>query len=423
MTAYDIIVIGGGPAGMMAAGTAAETGASVALIEKNQRNGKKLLITGKGRCNVTNDCTRDVFFSNIPVNSRFLFSAFSRFSNRDVMDFFESHGVPLKVERGNRVFPVSDKSADINNVLIDYCKKNGVHVIRDTAESLIIENGAIQGVRVKNGGDISCSQCVIATGGKSYPLTGSTGDGYIFAKSAGHTVVKPKPSLVPLVTEGKECAEAQGLSLRNISIKVSEADSGKVIYKDFGEMLFTHFGMSGPVILSASSHMRDPKKKYRISIDLKPALSLEQLDSRIQRDFSENINKDFVNSLSKLLPHKIISVIIKRTGIPYDTKVNCIRRQQRLALAETLKNLEFTVIGFRPIDEAIITSGGVSVTEIDPKTMESRLTQGLYFAGEVIDVDAHTGGFNLQIAFSTGRCAGKAAAERMGYYSYDQRSY
>ena len=419
MTVCDIIVIGGGPAGMMAAGKAAERGAAVALIEKNQRNGKKLLITGKGRCNVTNNCSRDEFFANIPVNPKFLYSAFSQFSNRDVMDFFETNGVPLKVERGNRVFPVSDRAYDINNALIGYCKKGGVHVIRDTATDLSIDKGSISGVKLKNGGEVRCSQCIIATGGKSYPLTGSTGDGYLLAESVGHTIVAPKPSLVPIEIDGRECAEAQGLSLRNIAIRVSDPENGKTVYEDFGEMLFTHFGMSGPVILSASSHMRDPNKKYKISIDLKPALTPEQLDNRILRDFSENINKEFVNSLSKLLPQKIISVIIKRTGIPYSAKVNSIRREQRLALAGLLKNLEFDVAGFRPIDEAIITSGGICVTEIKPKTMESKIVAGLYFAGEVIDVDAHTGGFNLQIAFSTGCCAGISAAERMGFYSYD----
>lgn len=415
MTTPDIIVIGGGPAGMMAAGTAAERGASVLLIEKNQRNGKKLLITGKGRCNVTNDCDRDEFFRNLAVNPKFLYSAFSRFGNRDVMDFFEHRGVALKVERGNRVFPVSDKAADINNALIDYCRKNGVRTIHDTVTAVRYDNGQVNAVETETNGSITCSNVILATGGLSYPLTGSTGDGYRFAREAGHEIVKPKPSLVPLVIAEKDCRDAQGLSLKNIAITVREAASGKVFYQDFGEMLFTHFGMSGPVILSASSHIRDPKKQHIISIDLKPALSLEQLDARIQRDFSENINKNFGNSLGKLLPQKMISVIIKRTDIPYDTKVNSIRREQRLALAQLLKHLEFTVVGFRPIEEAIITSGGVSVTQVNPRTMESKLIDGLFFAGEILDLDAHTGGFNLQIAFSTGRCAGIAAAERLGY--------
>lgn len=417
MTEPELVVIGGGPAGMMAAGTAAERGVSVVLIEKNPRNGKKLLITGKGRCNVTNDCSREEFFNNIPVNPKFLFSAFSKFDNCDVMDFFEQQGVELKVERGNRVFPASDKAADINNALVDYCRKNGVCTIHDTVTSINYREGRVISVNTESGRRLECGNCIIATGGLSYPLTGSTGDGYKFARAAGHEIIKPKPSLVPLVIQEKDCRDAQGLSLKNTAITVRQSESGKVVYRDFGEMLFTHFGMSGPMILSASSHIRDLNQKHIISIDLKPALSLEQLDARIQRDFASNINKDFGNSLSKLLPQKIISVIIKKVGIPYNTKVNSIRREQRLALTGLLKNLEFTIVGFRPIDEAIITSGGVNVAEINPRTMESKLIEGLYFAGEVIDVDAHTGGFNLQIAFSTGRCAGIAAAERLGYYS------
>lgn len=413
---YELVVIGGGPAGMMAAGTAAERGMNVALIEKNSRMGKKLLITGKGRCNVTNDCTGDNFFANVAVNPKFLFSAFSKFTPQDIMAFFEYQGVKLKVERGNRVFPVSDKSSDINDALIKYCRKSGVSFIKDIVTEINSDNGQVTSISVDSGRLFECSTCVLATGGMSYPLTGSTGDGYQLAGAVGHNIIKPKPSLVPLVIQENDCKEAQGLSLKNISITVRDSESGKVIYTDFGEMLFTHFGMSGPVILSASSHIRDTQKKYKLTVDLKPALSFEQLDARIQRDFSANINKDFGNSLSKLLPQKLISVIIKRTGIPYNTKVNSIRREQRLALTKLLKNLDYTVIGFRPIEEAIITSGGVDVSQINPGTMESKLLEGLFFAGEIIDVDAHTGGFNLQIAFSTGRCAGIAAAERMGYY-------
>ena len=416
MTVYDVIVIGAGPAGMMAAGTAAERGASVALVEKNDRAGKKLNITGKGRCNVTNDCDRDTFFANIPVNARFLYSAFSRFDNHDVMDFFQQRGVPLKVERGNRVFPVSDRAMDITDALSAYCRSGNVTVTHAAVNAVEREEGGGFAVRTQDGRVLHGQTCILATGGMSYPGTGSTGDGYRFARMLGHEVVKPKASLVPMVTDEHDCRDAQGLSLRNVSITVRDAENDKVIYKDFGEMLFTHFGLSGPIILSASSHIRDTQKKYIVSIDLKPALSIEQLDARIQRDFAANINKDFGNSLSKLLPQKLISVIIKRADIPYSTKVNAIRREQRQALVALLKNLTFTVAGFRPIEEAIITSGGVSVSQVNPRTMESRLVENLYFAGELLDLDAHTGGFNLQIAFTTGRCAGTAAAERLGYF-------
>lgn len=419
MTKYDLVVIGGGPAGMMAAGTAAERGVRVLLIEKNRHCGKKLLITGKGRCNVTNDCDRDTFFANIAANPKFLYSAFSRFSNRDVMDLFERLGVPLKVERGGRVFPQSDKAGDINDALFRYCRSGGVQFLRDTVTGLSTENGRVRAVQTEEKEEIPCSCAVVATGGLSYPRTGSTGTGYQLARQAGHTIVPTKPSLVPLEVQEKDCRDAQGLSLRNIAITVTDPQDGRCLYQDFGELLFTHFGMSGPVVLSASSHIRDMKHPVRLEIDLKPALSPEQLDARILRDFSEKINKDFGNSLSKLLPQKLIPVIIKRTGIPYDTKVHSVTREQRAALATVLKALPFTVTGFRPIEEAIITSGGVSVAEIDPRTMASRLVDGLYFAGEVMDLDAHTGGFNLQIAFSTGWCAGNATAERMGVHSYD----
>ncbi len=413
---YDVVVVGGGPAGMMAAISAAERGCKTAIIDKNSRLGKKLLITGKGRCNLTNDCSRDEFFANVAVNSKFLFSCFSKFNSQDVMGFFENLNVPLKVERGRRVFPVSDRAADVSNALQRCCRDNNVCVISDKVSGVICTDGKIDGIKLSSGAALECAACVIATGGMSYQSTGSTGDGYKFARSCGHNVIKPKPSLVPLVIEGDDCRDAQGLSLKNISITVREAESGKVVYTDFGEMLFTHFGMSGPVILSASSHIRDTSKRHTITIDLKPALSEQQLDARLQRDFKENINKNFGNYLSKLLPQRLISVIIKRTDIPYDTKINSIRREQRLALVGLLKNLQFNIAGFRPIEEAIITSGGVDTAQINPGTMESKLIRGLYFAGEVIDVDAHTGGYNLQIAFCTGRCAGISAAERVRNY-------
>ena len=408
---YDVLVIGGGAAGLMAAGTAAQSGKKTLLLERNARTGRKLLLTGQGRCNVTNNCP-DIgeLISNVPENGRFLYSAFSRFMPYDTMSFFENLGVPLKTERGNRVFPVSDKAVDIADALYDFINNNSVILRQARVKKLLIKDAAVNGVTDENGNDYFADSVIIATGGLSYPKTGSDGDGYKLAAQAGHNIIEPKPSLVALNAHDGFCSALQGLSLKNISIKVSDTDKQKVIYTDFGEMLFTHFGVSGPVILSASSHMREMKpKKYVISIDLKPALSPEKLDARILRDFSENINKNFINALDSLLPKKLVPVVVKRSGIPASTKANQITKKQRAALAELLKNFTVTITGFRPIDEAVITSGGVKVSEIDPKTMESKLVGGLFFAGEVIDVDAYTGGFNLQIAFSTGYLAGICA--------------
>ncbi len=411
MMRAGLIVIGAGAAGMMAAGTAGENGIDTVLLERNDRPGRKVMITGKGRCNVSNNCDSvQQLISNVPGNGRFLFGAFSKFMPRDTAEFFESRGVMLKVERGNRIFPVSDKAVDIVDCLADYAKA-GAKIIKGRAEKLIIENGAVKGVVTSDGEALYADRVIIATGGVSYPATGSTGDGYELAKQAGHTVISPVPSLVPLEIHEGFCSELMGLSLRNISVSVTDTEKNKCIYEDFGEMLFTHFGVSGPVILSASAHMRDMKKgKYKISIDLKPALTPEQLDARILRDFSESTNKNFINALDSLLPKKLVPVIVKLSRIPMATKVNQITREQRQELAYLLKHLTVTVTGFRPVDEAIITSGGVSVKEINPSTMESKLVSGLYFAGEVMDVDAYTGGFNLQIAFSTGRLAGLSAA-------------
>lgn len=402
-------MIGAGPAGMMAAGQAALLGARVTLLEKNRRAGRKLLITGKGRCNITNNCDRNTLIANTVSNPRFLYSAFSQFSPEDTMEFFESRGVPLKTERGNRVFPVSDHSTDINDCLFDFCRKSGVRFVSEqTAQALIIEDGRVTGVKTADGGVLPCDCCIIATGGCSYPATGSTGDGYALAQQAGHTVVPASPSLVPLVCAEDDCRRAQGLSLKNIAITVTDG-SGAKVYEDFGELLFTHFGLSGPVILSASSHMRRGEG-HTVSIDLKPALDREKLDARILRDFSQGLNRQFANSLGALLPKSLEPIVVERSGIPPETPVNSVTREQRQRLADVIKGLTFTVTGFRPVDEAIITAGGVTVGEIEPKTMRSKLCGGLYFAGEVIDVDAHTGGFNLQIALSTGYAAGTSAA-------------
>lgn len=400
----DTIIIGAGAAGCLAAITAARFGKSVLMFEPNEKVGRKLRITGKGRCNVTNSCSQEELMRNIPVNPRFLYSAFSNFGTEDTMSFFEELGVPLKTERGNRVFPVSDNAEDIVNALDRELKKLGVKIIRKKVTQIICEDGVCTGVCA--GGEKYFSQSVlIACGGKSYPNTGSTGDGYRLAQELGHTVIELKPSLVPLVSPDKYCAEMMGLSLRNVTLKLY--DRGKCIYTELGEMLFTHFGVSGPLVLSASSHMREmAPDRYKLMIDLKPGLSPEQLDARIQRDFAENINRDFVNAVRKLLPAKLIPTAVKLSGIAPDTKVNSITREQRLKFGELIKAFPVRVSGFRPIDEAIITSGGISVKEINPKTMESKLVQGLFFAGEVIDVDAYTGGFNLQIAFATAYTAG-----------------
>lgn len=405
-----ILIIGAGAAGLMAAGTVSGRGKDVMILERNEKPARKVAITGKGRCNVTNNCKElSELIANVPVNGRFLYSAFSSFMPSDTIDLIEDMGVPLKCERGNRVFPCSDKAMDIVDALVHYGTDDGAELIHGRAKELIIENGTLKGVCTFDGEEIAADKIIVATGGKSYPLTGSTGDGYELARQAGHTIIEPKPSLVPLSVHEGFCSELMGLSLRNVSLKVIDTKrKNKVVYDDFGEMLFTHFGVSGPMVLSASSMIRDMEAgRYLISIDLKPALSEEQLDSRILRDFSDNTNKDFINSLGALLPRKLIPVVVRLSGIKANEKINQITKEQRRRLVQFLKDFRLTVKGFRPIDEAIVTSGGVKVSEINPKTMESKLLPGLFFAGEVIDVDAYTGGFNLQIAFSTGHLAGE----------------
>ena len=405
----EIVVVGGGAAGMMAAISAAEKGSHVTLLEPNERLGKKLNITGKGRCNVTNDAGLEELLANTPKNGKFLYSAFSRFDGRDAKAFFESLGVPLKTERGNRVFPVSDRAFDISGALERRLKALKVVLRRDRAVSLDIRGGAIHGVNGEKGA-YPAKAVILATGGVSYPATGSTGEGHRMAAEAGHTVTPLQGSLVPLREQGNDCARMQGLSLRNVGLTVFEND--KKIYTAFGELLFTHFGLSGPLILSASAHMRRfEKKTYRVEIDLKPALDEQQLDKRLLSDFTKYANCDFCNALDDLLPQKLISVVVERSGIPPHQKVHEITREQRRELLRVLKHFSVPIAGLRPVTDAIVTSGGVKVGEIDPKTMESKIVKGLYFAGELIDVDAYTGGFNLQIAWATGRTAGFAAAE------------
>ena len=407
-----IIVIGGGAAGMMAAISAAEGGASVTLLEPNERLGKKLNITGKGRCNVTNDSDMAGLLANVPRNGKFLYSVFSRFDGRDAMAFFKGLGVPLKVERGGRVFPVSDRSFDISAALERRLRALRVTVLRRRALSVRTDGGAVSGVETEEG-ELPAEAVILATGGVSYPATGSTGDGHRMAAQAGHTVTPLSGSLVPLegvIVPGIPCGRLQGLSLRNVGLSVFE--SGKKIYTDFGELLFTHFGVSGPLVLSASAHMRRfDKKTYRLEIDLKPALDAAQLDRRLLSDFAKYANHDFRNALDDLLPQKLIPVVVALSGVPEREKVHDLTREQRQALAQILKHFPVEITGPRPAADAIVTSGGVKVSEIDPNTMGSKLVKGLYFAGELIDTDAYTGGFNLQIAWATGRAAGQAAAK------------
>ncbi len=403
-----VIVVGGGAAGLMAAFAAAENGNDVTVIERNERMARKVMITGKGRCNVTNDTDIKGLIGSVTGDGRFLYSAFNMFSSRDTMEFFETLGVALKTERGNRVFPLSDKAVDIVDALVKAAREKGVKFLQGRAMELVLNGNKAGGVRLENGNVHFADAVIVATGGMSYPLTGSTGDGYDLARKVGHTVTELSPSLVPLVVKEGWCSSLQGLSLKNIEVKVFKGDSPKCIYSDFGELMFTHYGLSGPVILSASAFIKNPQNTpHRIEIDLKPALTHEKLNDRILRDFAKYSNKDYINSLSELLPRKMVPVIVKLSKIEPSQKVNQITKEQRETLVTLLKSLTLTVTGFRPIEEAIVTKGGINLKEIDPKTMQSKLIEGLYFAGEVLDVDAFTGGFNLQIAFSTGYAAGK----------------
>lgn len=424
-----VIVIGGGPAGMMAAITAAESGDKVILIEKMESLGRKLLITGKGRCNITSSVDMNEFIKNTPGNGMFLYSAFSNFTNLDIIEFLKGEGLEVKEERGNRIFPVTDKSSDVLKCFTARLKELKVEIKLHTKVKEIVterdiksefdnngEENRVIGIITENGEKIKAEKIILATGGKSYPYTGSTGDGYEIAEKCGHTVTKIKPSLVPLETYDKKmCKELQGLSLRNVEIEIKDLEKNKIIYNDFGEMIFTHFGVSGPTILSSSAHLVRyknidelfKKQKIVLKIDLKPALSEEKLDERILRDFKAYKNKQFKNSLDKLLPQKLIPIIIEKSQINPDKKVNEITKEERKKLVETFKKFEVIIKEFRPIEEAIVTSGGINIKEINPKTMESKKVKGLYFAGEIIDVDSYTGGFNLQIAYSTGYTAGR----------------
>ena len=402
----DLVVIGGGPSGMLCAIRAAERGKSVVILDGNRMLGRKLRITGKGRCNLTNDCDVKTVLQNIPGDGRFLYSSLSRFGPDQTREYFTALGVPLKVERGNRVFPVSDKADDVADALVRRLRALGVRVLRTRAKRILVENGAVCGVEHEQG-LIACRAAALCTGGRSYPLTGSDGAGYEMARSLGHTIVPTRPSLVPLESGDDYCAEMQGFALKNVVLRAYEDD--RLIFRELGEMLFTHFGVSGPLVLSASAHMRRMgQAAYRLEIDLKPALDEKKLDERILRDFEKYANRAFKNALDDLAAHSMIPVLLRLSGIPEDTKVNSITREQRRRLVALFKAFPVSVAGFRPIDEAIVTAGGVSTKEVDPRTMASKLVPGLYFAGEVLDLDAYTGGFNLQIAWATGHTAGCA---------------
>ena len=403
---YDGIVIGGGPAGIFAAITAAKQGQKVLLLERNDRLGKKLLITGKGRCNVTNDCSEQEVLQNTPRNGRFLYSAMTAFPPEKTMAFFEQNGCALKTERGNRVFPVTDRSQSVLDCLQNELRRQKVTVKTARVKNILTADGAVSGVETQNE-RIAAKWVILATGGASYPATGSTGDGYVMVKALGHTVVEPQGSLVPLETAGNDCPDMQGLSLRNVGVKLLNT-KGKVLYKDFGELLFTHFGVSGPTVLSASCHLKG--EGCRLIIDLKPALEENKLDDRIRRDLELYKNRSMENALTDLLPRSMIPVVLRRLEIDPEMQANSLTKQKRRALVELLKGFSLEITGKRPVAEAIITSGGIKVSEIDPKTMESKRVRGLFFAGEIIDCDAYTGGFNLQIAWATAYAAGMAVS-------------
>ncbi|MBR7071549.1 MAG: NAD(P)/FAD-dependent oxidoreductase [Clostridia bacterium] len=417
-----LAIIGGGAAGLMAAYRAAQSGAKVTVFERNLKPARKLMITGKGRCNVTNNCPAGTVIENTPRNGKFLYSALAELPPAAVMRLFEGWGVPLKTERGNRVFPVSDRAVDIVDALVGAAKKAGVKIQNGRVERLTAADNRVCEVVLEDGRTTAVDSVILATGGCSYPGTGSTGDGYRMAEALGHAVVTPTPSLVPLNCHEGFCTELSGLSLKNVNLSIWENGKKKPCFSELGELLFTHFGISGPLVLSASAHLKNPEQgQYRAVIDLKPALSAEQLDRRILRDFEENVNRDFIRSLDALLPKSLIPVVVRRSGIAEREKVHQISREQRRALGTVLKEFSLRITGFRPMEEAVITRGGIRLNQVDPSTMGSKLIKNLFFAGEVLDLDAYTGGFNLQIAFATGWLAGKNAAQQLGGGNEEQR--